>query len=311
MMNEIHQKIKSGRGINFNFLFDKLHIKAKAEKVDDKFYIKEVVGCYEKEIKCNNTAVLHPSLAEYEKGSEEKVKQWTSVEKGNAGTELVGDKTSTPGILDVEKENEIIDEYRSDMGIERVRIKRSGGAKTTSQTKPVDKNKKNTRTTGDIGGGDTVPQLEFEQKIAEKPEGPFADILQILKLIMNEPQIANVEYHVGFLNEHYRKRAICTLDDGVTPRKYLAAKIQGVSGKEAVIIEIEKENLSTLMLLSSNYQDWNCICHKVIKGLILKSGVWPDFSESDFVGLGVNRFKHTSADIDIREKRIVSRMDFN
>jgi hypothetical protein len=73
-----------------------------------------------------------------------------------------------------------------------------------------------------------------------------------------------------------------------------------------MIIEIERERpLTTLMFVSNSSREWGGVCHRVIKGLIEKSGSWPDIKAFNFKGLDVYRFNHTN-DIVKKEKRIFS-----
>jgi len=63
------------------------------------------------------------------------------------------------------------------------------------------------------------------------------------------------------------------------------------------------------MLVSDAPQMWDLLCHKILKGLIKKSGSWPDIEEFGFEQLEVHRFKHTSAQVSQRENRIFESLD--
>jgi hypothetical protein len=82
------------------------------------------------------------------------------------------------------------------------------------------------RTTADSQGLETVPQLEFANKVYEKVEGSFAEILAVFKLMEDRNEVESIGYHIGKLNDHLGFRSVCTLFDGVTPRHYLVGKIQ-------------------------------------------------------------------------------------
>jgi len=96
------------------------------------------------------------------------------------------------------------------------------------------------------------------------------------------------------------------LDDGKTPRKYLIGKLKLHNGTEVALIEIQRKNmkLSTLMCIPRDFPKWNCIFHRILKGFIEKSGVWPDFKEIGLELIDFYRFKHTNVEICKKEKRI-------
>lgn len=304
MIGQTYHNIINGNGIKFDFLFDGLHFTAKGEVRNNKAYVKEITAVKGKKINCSNIIVNHTSFVEYERGSTKKEKKWTPVERINGEKSLVSDKTATPNKLDIDQCESVESEYISSVKIKRIRSKRSSGTKVSSKTMPRDLNGNNKRTTADVGGLDTVPQLEFENKINEKLAGPFAEIIAILRLMEDRDEIASIRYHIGELNDHFKFRSVCTLNDGVTPRKYLAGQIKLADGKKAMLIEVEKAKLTTRMFISNSYQEWNLICHKIMKGLIEKSGSWPDPVDFGFVEIEVCKFKHTNVDVNHKEKRM-------
>lgn len=306
MINQTYQSIRNGEGIKFDFLFEELSFRARVEIKDNKTYIKEIVSFKRKKINCRNIFVYHPSLLEYEPGSDEKEKKWTPVTKSDGDRSLVSDKTAAPGKLDINRYETVESEYSSFVKIKRIRSNRSSGKRISLKTIPKCIDGKSKRTTSDFGGLETVPQLEFENNVGEKFEGLFTEIISVLSLMENRDEVTSIEYHIGELNHHYRFRSICTLADEITPRRYLVGKIQLIEGQEAILIEVERENLAltTLMLISNTPQNWKLICHQIMKGLIKKSGSWPAIENFGFKQLESHRFKHTNADVSQREKRM-------
>lgn len=145
----------------------------------------------------------------------------------------------------------------------------------------------------------------------DKIEGDFKDIQAILQLMETRKEVESIEYYIGGLNDHWRYRAICTLNDGVTQRKYLLSKIKCHNGLQAVLIEIQRENLalSTLMCISNSLLKWDVICHNILKRFIVNSGVWPNLEDmEETVKLVSCRFKHTDVNIARKEKRIFEKI---
>ena len=304
MIEQTYYSIINGNGIKFDFLFNELRFTAKAEVRDNKAYVKEIISVKGKKINCENIIVNHAGFVEYERDYTEKEKKWTPVQRANGEKSLVSDKTATPNALDIDQCESVESEYISFVKIERIRSKRSSGTTVSSKTLPRDVEGNNTRTTADTGGIDTVPQLEFENKIDEELADSFSEIIEIFNLMEERDEIISIGYHIGELNDHFRFRSVCTLEDGITPRKYLVGQIKLIDGTEAMLVEVEKANLTTRMFVSAIPQKWNLICHKIMKRLIENSGSWPDVGAFEFKELEVRKFKHTNADINQREKRI-------
>jgi len=306
MINQIYQSIRNGEGVKFDFLFDELHFKAKVELRDNRVYVKEIVSFDGKRINCSNIFVHHAGLVEYEREFNGKEKKWTPVERTEKDKALMSDKTAAKDTIDLNNDFDVQSEYSSFVKIKRIRGKETSGTNITSKTIPINLGGKSKRTTADFGGLDTVPQLEFAYQLNGKSEGLFDEIFTILNLMQCREEVVSTGYHIGELNSHFRFRSICTLANEITSRKYIAVKLRLQDGQEAMLIEVERENLSltTLMLVSNASQMWNLICHKILKGLIKKSGSWPDIEEFGFEQLEVYRYKHTNAAVSQREKRI-------
>ena len=129
----------------------------------------------------------------------------------------------------------------------------------------------------------------------------------MLGLMGKRNKVESITQYIGALNDHWLYRAICTLDDGITPRKYLIGKIKLKNGTEAIVIEIQRQTLeiSTLMCISQQVLQWNKICHKILKRFILNSGIWPQVDELKEIAFLISyRFKHTDVEIEKKEKRM-------
>jgi len=314
MINQLYHNIQSGNGILFDFLFKELEITIKFEKWNDKNYVREIIACKGKKILCSEIIVHHPGVVEYEEddnnsGDDGQCKRRTPLGDDDGVKSLVSNLAATPNTIDVAQDDSMQYEYSSVVKIERVKTARSGSTSKMAQTQVDNDAGSNKRTTADAGGLETAPQLEFEHKISEKLEGVFADMLAVLRLMKERAEVRSIGYHIGELNDHFKGRSVCTLDDGLTPRKYLVGQIKLADSKEAILIEVEKAILTTRMFVSDVSQDWNLICDKIIKGFIEKSGSWPDIGDFDFKELEVNKFKHTNADVIQKEKRIFQSLE--
>jgi len=306
MIAQGYHSIKNDDGIRFDFLFDELHFKAKVERKEDLAYVKEIISFKRKKINCTNIIVEHPNLAEYSRDTVEQDKKWMPVEIANGDRLLVPNETAIPNLLDIDKYNSIQSEYITSVKIKRIRNIRNGGHQITPMTIPKYIDGKANRTTADFGGLDTVPQIEFENNIEEKYEGLFLEIISVFKLMEKRDEVISIGYHIGDLTDHYKYRSICTLADGFTPRKYLTGKIQLTNGKEVLLIEVAREKLalSTLILVFNTKQNWKLVVHRIIKGLIRKSGSWPEIEKDGFEKAEIYKFKHTGACVCHKEKRI-------
>jgi len=306
MINQTNANMQRGVGIKFDFLFDELSFVAKAEVRGTVAHVKEITLVKGKSFLCKEIIVSHPGSAEYEKDDEKKEKKWTPVEKAAGGRELVSDKSATPNKLDMEEYVAVPSEYSSFAKIVRVKHQKSSGALVSTNTRPLDSDGKNKRTTADFGGTESVPQIEFTHCAGEKREGVFGDIFALFSLMKNRAEVVSITSHVGALLDHYSYRTVCMLEDGSTPRKYLAGKISLSDGREAMIVEIERENLklATLLLVASVHCDWNRICHTVVKGFVKNYGAWPNVEHIMPGQLRSCRFNHTNADCQQKEKRI-------
>ncbi len=305
MLTLLHESIKKNKGILFDFLFKNLIITVRFEEKNHRKYVREIIACKQKKINCNEIQVTHPGLVDYEEAedgepTEEKKLRRRVVSAGDDGAkDLVANMTATTNSLDIEDDGDILSEYSTFAEINRVKIKNERVAsKSTQCNMVIDSNQ---RTTGDFGGLETVPQLEFAHMTQDKLDGDFAEIQAVLRLMGKRSEVESITQYIGVLNDHWPYRAICTLDDGVTPRKYLIGKIKLKNGTEAIVIEIQRQTLaiSTLMCISQQVLQWNKICHKILKRFILNSGIWPQVDElKETVVLTSHRFKHTDVEIE-------------
>ena len=311
MLTLLHGSIKKNKGILFDFLFKSLMLTVRFEEKDHRKYVREIIACKQKKIKCNDIQVTHPGLVDYKEEEDgeatdaKKLRRRAMSAAGDGAKDLVANMTATTNTLDIEDDGDILSEYSTFAGINRVKIKRERA--TSKSTKGSMVAGTNQLTTGDFGGVETVPQLEFAHMTQDKLDGNFAEIQAVLRLMGKRSEVESITQYIGVLSDHWPYREICTLDDGVTPRNYLIGKIKLQNGMEAIIIEIQRQMLaiSTLMCISQHVPQWNKICHKILKRFILNSGTWPQVDELEETAiLNSYRFKHTDVDIDKKEKRI-------
>jgi hypothetical protein len=310
MMNELYKNIVDEKGFLFNFQFTSMDMRVFAEQVDDKVFVKEIKILRGKRIKAQGVEVCHPQL--YKNTSDETRDQSTkTIKVGGGDTRLLDtDKAADMTGQDIIDNHFSKSEYIGYVKINRIRNDRKQPQSIeTEKTTRLYKKDDSVRTTGDFGGNETVPQLEFNNDLAYTYDNEFDEMIGILDLLKEREEIKNVQKYIGNLETHCNNGSFSKLSNGESPRRFLIGKIVLKNGKEAVLIEIEREtrSLTTLMLVSSISVNWNEICHKVLQGIVKNSGSWPREIllkiKNDYFVKEL-RFNHTEADIEGKKERI-------
>lgn len=210
--------------------------------------------------------------------------------------------------MDLLKNNPIKSNYVGYVSINKERRKTKSGNTISDKTRRLIRDS-GRRSTAESGGQGTVNELELSNIDSMANSHGFVEMIEILKVINTMNEIKAIEYQIGYLNEYSRWGAFTTLDYGLTLRKYLVAMISFNNNKTAILLEVERQthSLSTLLLVGNNTMGLATINHNIIRGLIKRSGVWPDEAIArleEKYHFEIHRFKHTSANIDAKVKRI-------
>ncbi|MBB5335733.1 Tn7-like element transposition protein TnsE [Pectinatus brassicae] len=312
MLNLLYKNIKENKGILFEFLFNDLTLTIRFEERNGRRYIREIIACKQKRLKCNAIQVTHPRLATYEEVEDRKNRELNKSKRkivtlsSDYTKDLIANMTASNNFLDIEDDKDILSEYSTFTEINRIKINKE--CVTSKSTKCNIISDTNQRTTGDFGGLETIPQLEFAHIMQDNLDDDFADIQAVLQLMGKRSKTDSITQYIGVLNNHWRYRSICTLDDGVTPRKYLIGKIKTQNNTNAIIIEIQRQHLSisTLMCISKQLLNWDKICHNIIKKFIINSGTWPQLEKINY--LVCYRLKHTNITIEKKEERLFNKL---
>ena len=241
MLNQIYQNICDNKGVLFDFNFNDLSISFKYEESDRKIFVKEIITFSKKRILCDEIIVSHPSLTEHDENAiNDEGKRIRLIPDLSSGVkELSMSENSLANLLDIE--DGFTDfEYVSTARIHRIKKIRNINKKKILNLNLDDCNGTTRRTTADFGGRETVPQLEFFQSTIENSNGDFAEIRKILNLMKERDEVTDVGLHIGYLQDYLKNRAICTLDDKITPREFMIGRIQLQNGIKAIIIEIQR-----------------------------------------------------------------------
>ncbi len=168
------------------------------------------------------------------------------------------------------------------------------------------------RTTGDYTGEKSVPKLIFKQHRCLQDDSPFSEVSSALSVLQGEEGIIKVESYLAELSLHADTGLFRYLNDGVTGRCYFAAKIIFKDGKQAVLLDLQRENrnISMLMLISKNGCEWGGFIHEIIKYMVEGSGKWPSdtlYSLRNSFFLNIDRFNHTNIGYERLAKKILSK----
>lgn len=166
------------------------------------------------------------------------------------------------------------------------------------------------RTTGDYTGDKSIPKLIFKQHSCVQNDSSFPDISNALQLLKGEESIIEVESYSAKLSLHADTGLFRFLDDRISERYYFAGKIKFKDGKEAIMIDLqrEKRNISMLMLIAKCPSEWEGIIHEIIKNMIEKSGKWPThtlWSLRNSYFLYTDRCNHTNVSYDQLAQKIL------
>lgn len=314
MMGDISNNVSmiGGGALKFSFLLSRFRIKARVEEKDNFVKVQEILGVQSKRIDVREINVYHPSLEKIVEGNQAKKREYVTRENCK-DRELSNEADGSTNESELIQTNLIEHEYIQDSKINR---------KTTGKTQKRFHSDENTiryltedtgkRTTGDVGGGDTLRGIEFTNLSDITIKGELEEFIEILRFLDLKPNIAKVEIIIDYLPE-IKGYKFEKLSDGVTRRRYAIGKITMMNGSENSLIEIERQekSLSMLLLQASYKVNWQWIYTMLLVGLVKGSGKWnnDDIVKITEEGILVYRNRHLKSSFDERKKIMLGKLN--
>lgn len=266
-----------GGELKFNFLLSRFRIKARVEEKDKFVKVQEILGVQSKRMDVREINVYHPRLEKIAEGNQAKKREYVTRESCK-DRELSNEADGSKNESELIQTNLIEHEYIQDSKINR---------KTTGKTQKRSYSDENTirylaedmgkRTTGDVGGGDTLRGIEFANLSDITIKGELEEFIEILRLLDLKPNIVKIEIIIiiNYLPE-IKGYKFERLRDGITRRRYVIGRITMPNGKENSLIEIEREgkSLSMLLLQANRGVNWKWMYSELLIGLVKESGKW-------------------------------------
>lgn len=310
MLSQTYLNINEGKGICFDWGFDSLKIVAVVECNKGKRFIQRITHV-RKQIKATEIVVHDKRNIAHENGVGELINRNRTVPKN--GEELVTNTSGSCVDLTDWVPNAVEVEYESLPIISRVKHDSNKAKTTTSYTDKTSVLGDGRRTTGEVGGGESIPRLIFKQRSTSAYMGEFSDISDILNELKQYEDVVEIQSSLLTLKLHCEIGAFCYLADGKTERCYFAGKIIFNNKKEAVILDVQRENLkiSRLIIISSATCNWDDIIHIIMKNTVIGSGKWPKETISNLCNelpLRMERCNHTHSDSKTKANTIYEKM---
>lgn len=309
IINQLYASIIGNMGWKFDYCLNNLEFKARVKNINGASIVNEILEVSGKTINAVDIEIQHPEFVskEYD-GTQTQRPRRVALGKGNL--EVDSDLPSSPNSTDYQSVNPVKSVYTKYVPIEKVKNKRKS-TEVLSDNKQHYYPDTGKRSTAEPGGRETVTALEFKNINEISDIGSFGKMFEVLNVIKNMQGITMVECEITELRNFRNWGAFITLDDGVTPRKCLIAKINGASKYSVLIdIQLESRSISTLMLVGNRSTISDDIITKVLKGTIRKSGVWPEEMVDMIAGtyhLYVHHISHTATEVNNMAKRIYSK----
>jgi hypothetical protein len=227
---------------------------------------------------------------------------------GNGDVGVDSDLPSSTKLIDQKSINPVKSIYTNFVPINRKRRKRKVSKIVPDSGNPHYYPDSGKRSTAEAGGLGMVTALEFKNLESISNVSVFAKMFEVLHKIRSMDIIESVDCEVVNLQNFRKWGAFITLDDGLTPRNCLIARIVSES-KCSVLIDMQRESnsISTLLLVGNRAIQFDNIVNGIIKGSIHKSGSWPEDLLNDMANtfhIEIFHFKHTNADSETMARRI-------
>ena len=300
--NEKALNIFNGIGYNmlnnklmFDFELDSFKIQARIKKNAVGYTVLEIIKVKEKRINVNEIIVYHPSFEEQEYTKKAKLR--TYYKRNNGGDRTIDNNVDGSTNIDESLDTEAIShEY---VNIPRVKKEKTGHREKRTiedeNTKKYILEDNNSRTLADGQGVNLAKGIEMSNADVGQVNGELKEFIEVLNLLEKMNGIRAVDYKIVYLPQG---RKFSYLNNGITRRQCIIAKIVKSDGNKYGILEIEREEkaLSTILLIENQDINWNCIYKRILEGLVNESGKWSNkvFEKLKLDGIFINRIKHTS-----------------
>ncbi len=309
MFTQAFENIRDGNGILFDWCFDRLKCNVTYETNPKGIrFIKSIIS-FTKKINALEIHVDDPRDSNQEAGEQDESERAKPVPKD--AKKLVSHGKGKVGDLGHWAPNPVTVTYESLP--KYVREKHSARkARTTSISKDkIAEVGNGRRTTGDHTGQKSIPKLIFKQHDTLNDNSTFSEISEALLALQGNENIEKLpESYIAQMCLHTDTGLFRYLCDGITERCYFAGKITFKDGKEAVVLELEREKrkISMLILISNNKCEWDGVIHEIMRCTVEESGKWPTEILNSLCNsflLRIDRCKHTNIDSEQLAKKIL------
>lgn len=104
-------------------------------------------------------------------------------------------------------------------------------------------------------------------------DGELGAFIKVMRVMQDFSEVQSINIIQDSLKEFSDTKRFVYLSDGVTERKYVIAEVQLFSGKEVIIIEIEKDKKAISTLICSFYiQKFKSVYTRIFSSVIDNSG---------------------------------------
>lgn len=309
--NGVHQSLYTlpNKGICFPFpIIGDFQIKARYSEKNHIIRIEEIVSFSGQSFNISDVIITSPLLKKRSYSNKTKLRTYKDVSNDELFIDSEGDGAKkSEEIIDIEMANI---EYTNPPTIHRQREGHvKNRLKKDENTVEMEIERQNLVSTADIGGNDTVMGLEYTDlnEVAEWYDGDIGEFIKVLFSINVRYNDVIVQYVTDQLPEGLKGKKFCKLDDGITPRSYVLARITHRNGTIIHLMEIERQgkSLSTLALMDQrkNTPVQDQVFHEILTGLVNKNGTWDKKIMNGLAGKGIinERIKHTYAKRELWE----------
>jgi hypothetical protein len=309
--NGVHRSlyVTPNKGLCFPFpIKGDFQIKARYSEKNAIIRIEEIVSFSGQTFNINDVIITSPLLKKSSYSNKNKLRTYKDISNDELTIDSEGDGAKkSEEILDIEMANI---EFTNPPNIHRQRngqVKKR--LKKDENTIEMEIERQNLVSTADVGGSNTVMGLEYRDmnEVADWYDGDIGEFIKVLTSMNIRYDDVSIQYVSSQLPEGLKGKKFCKLDDGITPRSYILARITHRNGTIVHLLEIERKgkSLSTLALMdqrkNSGIEDH--ILQEILTGLVNKNGTWDKKIMSGLAGKGIitERIKHTYVKREIWE----------
>lgn len=297
MVNSIGYNASIVHKMIFNFSIPKFNFTARVKKNKVGYTVLEIIKVKEKEINFNELRVSHPKFEKYE--SSGKTKKWSYISLNNDSERILDNSVDGATKSTESIENELIThEYTIIPKVKKEKNRYINKRIAEDEnTKKFIKEDDKRRTLADEGGNNVTKGIELSNVDLQNVDGELKEFIEVLNLLIKMDGIGSVEIKIAELP---LGRKFSYLNDGITRRVCVIAKIISKSNYINTILEIQREGkaLSTLIVASSNSYNLRNIYEIILKDLVRNSGKW-NIERLDYLtqkGMIFKRLKHIKKD---------------